>query len=124
MMHIAYIVIAGNQAKEDLFVTHGFKNWKKKKKLQCHVGSHNSARNHAWRKCEALLNQKQSIITIFDKQSNQQKRKYRTCLSAFVDCVCFLQQHGLAFCCHYESKDSSNPGNFLELLRFLAKQNE
>ncbi|XP_059461871.1 uncharacterized protein LOC132190854 [Corylus avellana] len=35
-----------------------------------------------------------------------------------------LQQQGLAFCGHDESKGSSNQGNFLELLRFLAKHNE
>ncbi|XP_059451114.1 uncharacterized protein LOC132181905 [Corylus avellana] len=35
-----------------------------------------------------------------------------------------FQQQGLAFCGHDESKDSSNQGNFCELLQFLAKHNE
>ena len=41
-----------------------------------------------------------------------------------MDCICFLQRQVLAFCGHDESKDSSNQGNFLELLWFLAKHNE
>jgi len=113
-----------NQVGGDSFVTEGFKNWKKKDKLQSHVGAHNSAHNQARRRCEALLNQKQSIITFFDKQSDQQKRDYRTRLNASVDCIRFLQQQGLAFRGHDESKTSSNQGNFRELLHFLAKHNE
>ncbi|XP_059438083.1 uncharacterized protein LOC132170937 [Corylus avellana] len=35
-----------------------------------------------------------------------------------------VEQQGLAFRGHDESKDSSNQGNFRELLRFLAKYNE
>jgi hypothetical protein len=114
----------GKQAGGDSFVTEGFSNWKKKEKIEGHVGAHNSAHNQARRKCEALLNHKQSIITFFDKQSDQQKIIYKTRLNASVDCVRFLQQQGLAFRGHDESKGSSNQGNFLELLRFLAKHNE
>ena len=45
-------------------------------------------------------------------------------MNVSVDCVCILQQQGLAFCGHDESKGSSNQGNFIESLRFLAKHNE
>jgi hypothetical protein len=45
-------------------------------------------------------------------------------LNASVDYVRFLQQQGLAFRGHDESKGSSNQGNFIELLRFLTKHNE
>jgi hypothetical protein len=55
---------------------------------------------------------------------DQQKIVYKTRLNASVDCVCFLQQQGLAFHSHDESKGSSNQEIFLELLRFLAKHNE
>jgi hypothetical protein len=95
----------GKQVGRDSFVTEGFKNWKKKDTLQSHVRAHNSAHNQARRRCEALLNHKQSIITFFDKQSDQQKRDYRNRLNASVDCICFLQQEGLAFCGHDESKN-------------------
>jgi hypothetical protein len=72
------------------------------------VGAHNSAHDQTWRKCKALLNHKQSIITFFDKQSDQQKIVYKTRLNASIDCIHFLQQHGLAFHGHDESKGSSN----------------
>jgi hypothetical protein len=114
----------GNQAGGDSFVTEGFKNWKKKDKLQSHVRAHNSAHNQARRRCEALLNQKQSIITFFDKQSDQQKRDYRIRLNTLVDCIRFLQQQGLAFRGHDESESSSNQGDFRELLQFLANHSE
>ncbi|KAK9992476.1 hypothetical protein SO802_027461, partial [Lithocarpus litseifolius] len=89
-----------------------------------HVGDHDIAHNMAQRKCEALLNQRQSIQTVINKQSDVEKREYRTHLNASVDCICFLQRQGLAFRGHDESKDSNNQENFLELLQFLAKHNE
>jgi hypothetical protein len=55
---------------------------------------------------------------------DQRKIVYKTRLNASVDCIRFLQQQGLAFRSHDESKGSSNQGIFLELLRFLAKHNE
>ena len=97
---------------------------KKKGKLQNHVRDHNSAHNIAQIKCEALLNQRQSIQIVINKQLDVEKREYRTCLNALVDIICFPQRQGLAFCGHDESKDSNNQGDFLELLRFLAKHNE
>ena len=53
----------------DAFVTEGFSNWKKKKRLQTHVGNHESAHNQTWRKCEALMKQKQPIQVAIQKQS-------------------------------------------------------
>jgi hypothetical protein len=90
----------------------------------CTTRSHNSAHNQIRRRCESLLNHKQSNITFVDKQSDQQKRDYRTRLNALVDCIRFLQQHGLAFRGHGESKKSSNQEIFFELLQFLAKYSE
>ncbi|XP_025630197.1 uncharacterized protein [Arachis hypogaea] len=80
-------------ASGDAFVKEGFSNWKKKERLQTHVGNHDSAHNHARRKCEALIKQK------------------------------FLLQQGLAFRGDDESHNSNNQGNFLELLDFLAQHN-
>ena len=71
-----------------------------------------------------MLNHRQSIQTIINKQLDVEKREYRTRLNALVDCICFLQRQGLAFCGHDESKDSNNQGIFLELLWFLGKHNE
>ncbi|KAL4605598.1 hypothetical protein ACB092_09G041100 [Castanea dentata] len=44
----------GDQGGGDSFVTEGFRNWKKKEKLQNHVGDHNSAHNIAQRKLDCI----------------------------------------------------------------------
>ncbi|XP_028055831.1 zinc finger MYM-type protein 1-like [Camellia sinensis] len=95
-----------------------------KNKLQIHVGGVNSAHNQTVKKCEDLMKQKQHIQSVFLKQSNQEKIEYRAHLNATVDCIRFLLRRGLAFRGHDESDDSSDKGNFLELLQFLADHNE
>ncbi|XP_031267113.1 zinc finger MYM-type protein 1-like [Pistacia vera] len=74
--------------------------------------------------CETLLNQDQYIRTFFDRHSSQAQIEYRTRLNATTDCIRFLLRQELAFRGHDESYDSSNQGNFLELLQFLANHNE
>jgi hypothetical protein len=71
-----------------------------------------------------LLKSNQSIQSFHFKQIDQARIEYWTCLNALIDCIRFLLRQGLAFRGHDESKDSSNQGNFLELLRFLADHNE
>ena len=96
----------------------------KKKRLKVHVGGPNSSHNEARRRSEALMNEKQHIEAIISKKTTQARNDYRTRLNASVDCVRFLLRQGLAFRGHDESEDSSNQGNFLELLRFHAAHNE
>ncbi|XP_029151657.1 uncharacterized protein [Arachis hypogaea] len=108
----------------DAFVTTGFSNWKKKERLQIHVGIHDSAHNQAWRKCEALMRPKQHITAAIEKQSEQAKKNYQIHLTATIDCIRFLLRQGLAFRGNDETDDSVNQGNFLELLNFLAQHNE
>ncbi|XP_028124415.1 zinc finger MYM-type protein 1-like [Camellia sinensis] len=69
----------GDQVGDDSFVGEGFSNWKKKEKIQTHVGGPNSVDNQVSR---------------------------------------------LAFRGHDKSENSSNQGNFLELLKFLTDHNE
>ncbi|XP_028071837.1 uncharacterized protein LOC114274165 [Camellia sinensis] len=61
---------------------------------------------------------------IFFKQSDQARIEYRTRLNSSVDCVKFLLRQRLAFRGLDESENSSNQGNFLELLKFLVDHNE
>ena len=96
----------------------------KKEKFNIHVGGPFSAHSQAWKKCEALLNQKQYIETIMPKQSNQVQSEYQIRLNAYVDCVRFLLRQDIAFHGYDESENSSNKGNFLELLKFLVDHNE
>ena len=114
----------GMQSGGDSFVTKGFNSWNKKEKLDLHVGGVNSAHNQALKNGENLMKQNQHIQSVFVKQSNQDKIEYWTQLNATVDCIRFLLHRGLAFHGHDESDDSSDKGNFLELLQFLADHND
>ncbi|BFG20826.1 hypothetical protein CerSpe_071000 [Prunus speciosa] len=114
----------GEKAGGDSFVGTGFSNWKKKERFQVHVGGPNSSHNQALKKCQALMNEKQHIENVFHKHSHQSRIDYRIRLNASVDCIRFLLRQGLAFRGHDESEDSSNQGNFLELLQFLVDHNE
>ena len=113
-----YLIMHKLAKKCDTFVTEGFKIWNMKHKLQILVGDVYSAHNQAVKKCDDLMKQKQHIQSVFLKQSNQEKIEYRTRLNATVDCIRFLLRRGLAFRGHDESDDSSDKGNFLELLQF------
>ncbi|XP_052185166.1 uncharacterized protein LOC127796805 [Diospyros lotus] len=114
----------GEQGGGDSFMKEGFSNFKKKDRLQVHVGDVNSAHNQTESKCEALMNQEQNIETVFFRQSEQTQCDYRIRLNASIDCVRFLLWQGLAFRGHDESIDSNNQGNFLEQLQFLANHNK
>ena len=114
----------GEQEGGDSFIGAGFTNFKKKDRLQKHVGGPNSAHNQAWRMCEALMNQNQHLETFFSRQSDQARSEYRSRLNASIDCVRFLLRQGLAFRGDDESENSSNQGNFLALLHFLSDHND
>ncbi|XP_022848801.1 zinc finger MYM-type protein 1-like [Olea europaea var. sylvestris] len=115
---------SGKQGRGESFVGEGFTYWKDKKRLHTHVGLHDSAHNQARIKCEVLMNQEQHIQSVFYKQSEQARNAYVTCLNASIDCVRVLLRQGHSFRGHDESEDSSNPGNFLVQLQFLAAHNE
>ena len=69
----------GEKGGGDSFITEGFSNWKKKDRLQAHVGvSPNSIHNQSYMKCQALLNQKQHIEVAINRESDQVKQEYRT----------------------------------------------
>ncbi|XP_070660515.1 uncharacterized protein [Malus domestica] len=114
----------GEQAGGDFFVGEGFSNWKKKERLLTHIGGVNSAHNQAWSNFEALRSQKQHIQSFFSKTHDEARIQYRARLNASIDCCRFLLRQGLAFRGNDESEHSSNHGNFLELLQFLADHNE
>ncbi|XP_059663560.1 uncharacterized protein LOC132309255 [Cornus florida] len=114
----------GEQSGGDSFVSEGFSNWKKKDRLQIHVGEPNNAHNQAWNQYEALKNQNQHIQTIMFNQSDQTRIDYRKRLTTSIDCIRYLLEQGLAFHGHDEYEHSSNQGNFPQLLKFFANHNE
>ena len=55
----------------DVFITQGFKSWRKKERIENHVGGPNSVHNQAYEKCQNLLNQEQHTEMIIVQQSSQ-----------------------------------------------------
>ncbi|XP_024178590.1 zinc finger MYM-type protein 1-like [Rosa chinensis] len=70
------------------------------------------------------MNEKQHIQKIIDQNVHQSRTDYQVQLEASVDCIRFLLRRGLAFRGHDESENSSNQGNFLQLLQFLIDHND
>jgi hypothetical protein len=118
-------VYFGKQSGGDTFVTEGFTSWNKKVKLMAHVGEGpNCAHSVAWKKCEDLMKQNQHIEVFIFKHSEKTRNMYRRRLTASLDCLRYLLRQGLPFHGHDESIDSSNQGNFLEMLRWYADRNK
>uniref|UniRef100_A0A0D3EB51 TTF-type domain-containing protein n=1 Tax=Brassica oleracea var. oleracea TaxID=109376 RepID=A0A0D3EB51_BRAOL len=117
-------VQVGKQGGSDTFVSTGFSSWNKVDSFSKHVGDHSSFHNDAKNKCEDLMRQGQSIKHALHKQTDIVKSDYRIRLGASIDvCRHFLHQ-GLSFRAHDEKEESTNKGNFLELLKYTARQNE
>ncbi|CAN6557839.1 unnamed protein product [Malus baccata var. baccata] len=89
-----------------------------------HVGPVGSVHNKAREAATNLMNQATHIETAVSKHSDQARKAYRTCLNASIKCTKFLLRQGLAFRGHDEGATSSNRGNYLELLQFLADNDD
>uniref|UniRef100_A0A7N0TC16 DUF4371 domain-containing protein n=1 Tax=Kalanchoe fedtschenkoi TaxID=63787 RepID=A0A7N0TC16_KALFE len=111
-------------ANGESFVGKGFNSWSKQDRLDMHIGGPASAHNLALQKCKDLMKREQHIDVVMHKRSDKAICDYCTRLLASIDCVRFLLCQGLSFRGHDESESSSNKGNFLKLLKFLANHNE
>jgi Domain of unknown function (DUF4371) len=106
------------------FVGESYRCWKLKKSFDDHVGDSNSLHKEAYRRCMNLMNQRQNIHTVIERQSVKDGVNYRIQLAATIDKIQLILRQGLAFHGHDEFENSSNVGNFIELLRFLRDHNE
>ncbi|XP_076909755.1 uncharacterized protein LOC143567161 [Bidens hawaiensis] len=114
----------GNQGGRNVFSKEGFNSWNKPERLVSHVGDVGSAHNKALKRCEDLLNQKQSIPTVFQKQDDIVKRANWLRLNATIDDCRLCLKSTLSFRGHDESKTSLCKGNFLEIWDLIYKHNE
>ncbi|XP_066320059.1 uncharacterized protein [Miscanthus floridulus] len=71
-----------------------------------------------------FMNPKVAIDYNIDKWSEEELRLYKKRLTYSLRCIKFLLHQGLTFHGHDESEESSNRGNFIELLKFLAGNSE
>ena len=113
------------QGGNDAFVIDGWKGYNNTNKLRDHVGSKcDSFHNTAVKRCDNMLKPDQSIGAHFNKQSNVTKENYLIRLTTSIEAVRYLLHQGLAFRGHDESQESTNKGNFRELIQLLAEEND
>ncbi|XP_072147483.1 uncharacterized protein [Setaria viridis] len=101
------------------FIVGGWNNWNiGNKALLKHSGS--MAHNTAQERYIGFMNPKVAIDYRIEKWTDEDLRLYKKRLTYSLICIKFLLHQGLAFRGHDENKESSNRGNFIELLKFLA----
>lgn len=107
----------------DTIVTDGWRNWNiGNKVLLKHVGF--SAHKAVQERYNAFVNPTATIDYHIEKWSDEDLRLYKIRLTYSLKCLKFLLHQGLIFRGHDESEESSNRGNFLELMKFLAPNSE
>ncbi|XP_004954797.1 uncharacterized protein LOC101785022 [Setaria italica] len=107
----------------DAFIIDGWRNW--------NVGDtsllkHHKSKAHkeAQEKYIGYMNPNAAIDNKIEKWSDEEIKHYKIRLTYSLRCIKFLLHQGLAFRGHDESEESSNKGNFIELLKFLATNSE
>ncbi|XP_071738643.1 uncharacterized protein [Rutidosis leptorrhynchoides] len=112
---------------DDAFIVKSFDKWKKVNDgIRCAFVKHINRSQHknALLFSENLLNQAGHIENIFEKQRSESVLDNRLHLKASIDIVRWLTFQTCAFRGHDVSVNSSNRGNFLELLKLLASYND
>ncbi|WVZ50939.1 hypothetical protein U9M48_002142, partial [Paspalum notatum var. saurae] len=105
------------------FTTNGFTNWKDGPKLlDDHANS--IAHNKARLDYESYKNQRQSVTHAMDKGEKTGEEIYKGRLIIILGVVRFLLLQAHAFCGHDESANSSNKGNFLEMIEWYKGKDE
>ncbi|XP_066334370.1 uncharacterized protein [Miscanthus floridulus] len=118
---ICYLFKKGSGSKT--FIVDGWNNWNiGNTTLLKHSGSR--AHKAAQERYIGFMNPKVAIDYNIDKWSEEELRLYKKRLTYSLRCIKFLLHQGLAFRGHDESEESSNRGNFIELLKFLAGNSE
>jgi hypothetical protein len=114
---ICYLFKKGSGS--DAFVVEGWDNW--------NIGNfalnkHSASKSHnaAQERYLGFINPKVAIDYHIDKWTDEDLQLYKKRLTYSLRCIKFLLHQGLAFRGHDESEESSNRGNFIELLKFLA----
>ena len=106
------------------FTDGGWSNWNREDALLKHVGCVTSVHNAAQERYNLFVNPRAAIDDLYVKVNSEDLRLYKMRLKYSLRCLQFLLHQGLAFRGHDESEQSSNRGNFLELLKWLAANSE
>jgi hypothetical protein len=107
----------------DAFTVQDWRNWNiGEKALLTHMGS--NAHKAAHKKYIGFTNSDAQIDDKIEKWSDEDHHLYKIRLTYTLRYIKFLLHQGLAFCGHNESEESSNRGNFIELLKFLPSNSK
>jgi hypothetical protein len=71
-----------------------------------------------------FINPNAAIDNKIEKWSDDDRNLYKIRLTYSLQCLKLLLHQGLSFRGHDESEESSNRGNFIEILKFLAVKSE
>ncbi|XP_076933981.1 uncharacterized protein LOC143600079 [Bidens hawaiensis] len=120
-----YLFPTGNRHGDEVFINHGFRNWKKAfENFRDHEGGQNSRHNHARVEFELFKDQRHNLDNVLSQQCKQDEIVYRVRLTAVIDVIQFLLKQGLVFCGHDESISSNSRGNFLEVVTLYCERND
>jgi hypothetical protein len=124
MPHFSLYPFCSKRGNKSHFTHCGWRNWNRDDALDKHVDGVDSAHNAAQERYISYLTPSTAIDNRFVEVGNEEKRLYKIHLTYSLRCLKFLLNQGLAFHGHDESEESRNRGNFLELLKWLASNNE
>lgn len=115
-------------SEKNLWNKNGFSDLNNLHKL---IKRHGSSKSHL----QAIIKEKtfgniriehalDNQLKIASQKHNQEVVKNRAILKRLIDVVCFLGEHELAFRGHTETENSSNKGNYIDLINLIAKYDE
>lgn len=111
--------------KTNTFTDGAWTTWNKNLALDKHEGGVASVHQAAQERYNLFVTPRASQIdNLIVKVNNEDLCLYKIRLTYSLRCLKFLLHQGLAFRGHRENEESNNRGNFIELLKWLAANNE
>lgn len=101
----------------------GFTTWSQPNRISTHERSSDHRKSFLkWKELEKSTLQQSGIDAEVERMYMSGKQKWRLILYRILDCIKLLARQGLAFRGHRENiSTSTNPGNFLALIKLLGK---
>ncbi|GBP78859.1 Zinc finger MYM-type protein 1 [Eumeta japonica] len=104
------------------FVSGYQKWWKLNPNISLQESSHQHLSNlEKWITLAVGLKKNEIIDKVNEDTINREAKKWRNILRRLLDITLFLAQQNLAFRGHREDPSSENRGNFIELMKMMAK---
>ncbi|KAF0704920.1 zinc finger MYM-type protein 1-like [Aphis craccivora] len=98
------------------FVTNDFKSWKK---MNEYSNNHSKSVGHK----ESLTKYAGSVISKIDSNHSKVVKENREYIKCLLETILYCAYQGIPIRGHRENEDSENIGNFLELMKLRAKDN-